>query len=71
MAFGEESEPVVFKNTTCLRESPRAMLVRIDGKERWVPKSVVHDDSEVFDAKENATGKLVLVGWWARENDLA
>lgn len=71
MAAGEDSEPVEFKHAKCLRESPRAMLVRIDGKERWVPKSVVHDDSEVFDAKENAAGKLVLVGWWARENDLA
>jgi hypothetical protein len=68
MSFGEEEEPVKVKSAKVKRETPRALLIEIDGEEKWVPKSCVHDDSEVFDAKENAEGMLMLVGWWASEN---
>lgn len=50
----------------CIRESDKAILVRIDDKETWVPKSVVHDDSEVW--KKDDEGKLVVKLWWAEKN---
>lgn len=61
----------------CLRETDRALLIELqptddelDRVERWIPKSLVHDDSEVFDAGEHAEGTLVVEGWWAAEKGL-
>lgn len=54
----------------CLRETAKALLVRVGSRELWVPKSLVDDDSEVFDADENATGKLVVPLWWAEKEGL-
>lgn len=70
MAFGEEQESVKFKNAECIRETARALLVRFDGRERWIPKSAVHDDSEVYgNLKDNSKGTLVIVGWWWAEHE--
>ena len=57
-----------------LRESDsgKALLVKLEtGDEVWIPKSVIHDDSEVYDAGENAEGEVVVKEWWAEENKLA
>lgn len=35
--------------------------------ETWIPRSVIHDDSEVYDALNNASGELVVVRWFARK----
>jgi hypothetical protein len=51
-------------------ETDKALLVRLEtGDEVWVPKSVIHDDSEVFDT-ENAAGTLVVASWWAKNRGL-
>ncbi len=49
------------------RESDKALLIKIGDKEIWVPKSVIHDDSEAFDMK-NAEGTVVVKRWWAEKN---
>lgn len=48
-----------------------ALLIDIDGARRWVPRAVIHDDSEVFDDGDNATGKLVVQTWWAEQEETA
>lgn len=52
------------------KETPKAILVRItlEGRqvERWIPKSVIHDDSEVW--KLGHFGKLYVEQWWAEKN---
>jgi hypothetical protein len=47
-----------------VKETDKALLVRLDdGEEKWVPKSVIHDDSEIFsDATQE--GKLILQAWF-------
>ena len=45
----------------------KALRVRCAHGETWIPRSVVHDDSEVYDALNNATGKLVVEQWFARK----
>lgn len=66
-----DDEPVEFDDAECIRETVMALRVRLDdGRELWVPKSVVHDDSEVFDGYDNATGKLVLARWFADKEGL-
>lgn len=49
-----------------LQQTPRALLVLLrDGSERWVPQSVVDDDSEVVDDDAHSMGTLVVAGWFA------
>lgn len=50
------------------RESDKALLVLIpdiDTEPVWVPKSVIHDDSEVY--CEGTSGVLAVKTWWAEE----
>lgn len=52
-----------------MRTTPDALLVTIDSVGRqWVPRSVVHDDSEVYD--DGHEGELVVKQWWARKEGL-
>lgn len=48
------------------RETHLAVLVRIDGDDDpvWVPKSVIHDNSEIWKAGQEP-GTLVVHAWWA------
>jgi len=59
-----------FSNCRVITATEKALLVEIEGEEEWVPKSVIHDDSEVFDDDENAEGMLVLEDWWAEKSGL-
>jgi hypothetical protein len=45
------------------------VFVRDLGKKINVPKSVIHDDSEVWERDDGKEGNLVVEGssWWARE----
>lgn len=72
----DDSDDEPFKaEAMCLTATEKALQVRIrlpaGNRTMWVPKSVVHDDSEVFDANDNARGKLALHAWFAREEGLA
>jgi len=55
-----------------LRETSAAILVQVGDYEYWVPKSVVHDDSECWSAKDGQNeGKLIVADWWASKEGLA
>lgn len=50
--------------------SGKALLIRLaSGATHWIPKSVIHDDSEVY--QEGHEGRLVLAGWFADKEGLA
>jgi hypothetical protein len=53
-----------------LRETDKAILFEnIDDEQLWVPKSVIHDDSEVWaDADDKREGELIVKQWWAEKN---
>jgi hypothetical protein len=59
--------PTKFDDCEVVRDSGKALLVKIDdlGGNFWIPKSVIHDDSEVFDDEENSKGTLVVADWFA------
>lgn len=59
------SEPVRLNDVRCIRETDKALLVLVEGVEEWIPKSQVHDDSEVF--REGDEGTLVVSAWIAGE----
>jgi hypothetical protein len=52
-----------------LRETDKALLVLFaDGTEKWIPKSVIHETSEVFAA--DTEGTLVVKSWFAEKEGL-
>jgi len=51
-----------------VKETDFALLVSLDaddGREYWVPKSQIHDDSEVF--KEGQVGDIIVSSWYAEQ----
>ena len=65
----EDSELATIEDVECIRETDLAVQIKVAGKGRrmllvWLPKSQIHDDSEVFNAGQNATGKLVIPNGW-------
>jgi len=54
----------------CTRDTDKALFVvyNEDAGQQWVPKSVVHDDSEIW--KRGDAGKLIVKMWWAEKNIL-
>jgi hypothetical protein len=54
----------------CIGERPKALLVDIDGEKIWIPKSQIHDNSEVYDADEHSEGELVITEWIAKQKGL-
>lgn len=66
-------EPANCGEVECIKETAKAILVRFkdnDGQEMWIPKSVIHDDSEVYDVDEHDTGDLILQTWFAEKEEL-
>lgn len=53
-----------------LRETDAALLVELEsGETVWIPKSCVHEDSEVW--KDGQVGDVVVKRWFAEKNGLA
>ena len=61
---------VSFQNVRVIRETGAALLCVIEEEEIWIPKSQIHDDSEVFDSDENSDGRLVVSEWIAVQKGL-
>lgn len=64
-------EPVSLGQGLVLRATDKALLIALEdlGEPLWVPKSVVHDDSEVYGPDAGACeGELVVKAWWAEAN---
>ena len=59
---------VSFDGVECIKETDAALLCVIDDDEVWIPKSQIHDDSEV--CEEGSSGTLVITEWIAREKGL-
>lgn len=68
------SAPGTFRlrGASILRATDKALLVEAEDldEEVWVPRSVVHDDSEVWDYDDEdarGPGDLVVKEWWAEK----
>lgn len=65
--------PYSLGEAECIRESEKGLLVDLidagatDDEPVWIPKSAVHDDSEVYDEDENSVGELIVKHWWAEK----
>lgn len=57
-----------FHDVTTKRETPDALLCVIEGKEYWIPKSQIDDDSEVVTHGDRGT--LIVSQWIAEQKGL-
>ena len=65
-----EDEVFEISDAVALRETDKAILVEapIFDEEQWVPKSQIHDDSEVWGAKRGRNvGSLIVTMWIAQQ----
>jgi hypothetical protein len=63
------SETITIAVEEVLHETAKALLVRVDEVEVWVPKSLIGEDSECYSQK-SGPGDMIVPEWWARENGL-
>ena len=61
-------EAVEIDDVTVETETDLALLCIIDGRQRWIPKSVLHEDSEISCAGDSGT--IVLMRWFAEKEGL-
>jgi hypothetical protein len=78
MARNEDDVGVTVDECEAKAATANALLVVGDGLKKyysdgsnglWVPRSVIHDDSEVFEKGD--TGTLVLKTWWAEDRGIS
>lgn len=67
------NDPESLGHGELVRETEKAVLVRIEytGRtvELWIPKSVLHDDSEITpDSDIGDEGEVIVKFWWAEAN---
>jgi hypothetical protein len=71
VAWNQGEEPTVLGDGKITRETDKAVKAELeDGREIWIPKSVIHDDSEAWD-RENNEGTIVCKRWWMERNGYA
>lgn len=53
-------------------ETAKALRIQLESEDspRWIPKSQIHDDSEVYDNDKNSTGDLIVSRWYAEKEGL-
>lgn len=61
-AVSQEKEYVEVE-AVCVSETVAAILVKVEGKQFWVPKSLLSEDSEVTEPGDN--GVLAVEEWFA------
>ena len=66
--MSDKSEPVTFEKSQAVAESTKALLCIIDDEEYWIPKSQIHEDSEVSEVGDE--GDLIISEWLAIEKGL-
>lgn len=59
---------VEFHDVVVIRDSDNAIFVEIEDQEVWIPKSQLHDDSEVY--KADTEGTLIISEWIAKQKEL-
>lgn len=57
-----------FAGVTVVKETESALLCMINGEQHWIPKSQIHDDSEVYN--DDTEGELVVSQWIAEQRGL-
>ena len=69
MSWHHDTEQQVrLDDVTCIKETAAAVCVTIEGEEHWIPKSQIHDDSEVY--ADGTSGTLIISAWIAEKRKI-
>lgn len=61
----DDEDTVEFDDVTATAETDKALCCLVEGESHWIPKSQVHDNSEVY--KKGHKGRLVVTQWIAEQ----
>jgi hypothetical protein len=67
--YDKDNKAVYIDNVEVLRESGKALMVHINGKDHWIPQSQIHADSDVF-SMGTSGGRLIITKWIAVQREL-
>jgi hypothetical protein len=67
--YEKDKKAVYVDDVVVLRDSGKALLVRIMGEDHWVPQSQIHADSDVFSLATSG-GRLIVSKWIAVQRGL-
>lgn len=71
MGWSGGSDPVELGTGRVVNTTDKAVLVEVDGTETWLPKSVLHEDSEIDeDSGVDDEGLVVVKKWFADKEGL-
>ena len=60
-----------FPASLVVGETEKAIKVRIPGHgDKWIPKSAVADESEIWSLKNKGPGTLIVRDWYAESENL-
>ena len=71
--MAKEAVPESLGHGKVVKSSDKALQIELTdlGETRWVPRSMIHDNSEVYDDGANKEGDIVVNQWWAEKEGLA
>lgn len=71
--MAREATPESLGHGKVVKSSDKALQIELTdiGETRWIPRSMIHDDSEVYDDGANKEGDVVVNQWWAVQEGLA
>lgn len=71
MSDNEGNNPFSLGQASVEEETSKAVLFHVEDLDQdlWVPKSVLHDNSKVWQLHQDP-GELVVKQWWAEKNQL-
>lgn len=74
MGFGKDDDGFEIDDVEAVRATDDALLCKsetlreLEGEDEvWIPRSQIHDDSEVYEADH--VGKLIVSSWLARQRN--
>jgi hypothetical protein len=61
----DDEDTVEFDDVAAVGETDKALCCLIESETHWVPKSQIHDNSEIY--KKGHEGRLVVSRWFAEQ----
>jgi hypothetical protein len=64
-------KPLSLGRARAIQGTPKALKVVLhdeDNRTLWIPCSVIHDDSEVYESLDEGELRIIDRCWWARDN---
>ena len=70
--MAREAPPESLGHGKVTKATDKALEIELTelGETRWIPRSILHVNSEVYDGDKNREGEVVVQQWWALQEGL-